>query len=49
MARTFLRHIRVQSREELRQRILKGIDEINEMPIVHRWKAFDPLAATDIF
>ncbi len=48
MARTFLRHIRVQSKEELRQHILKGIDEINEMPIVHRWKAFDPLAATDI-
>jgi len=47
MARTFLRHIRVQSREELRQRILKGIDEINEMPIVHRWKAFDPLTVTD--
>jgi hypothetical protein len=48
MARTFLRHIRVTSNEELRQRILKGIDEINEMPVVHRWKAFDPLAATDI-
>ena len=47
MARTFLRHIRVQSREDLRQRILKGIDEINEMPIVHRWKAFDPLTTTD--
>jgi transposase len=42
MARTFLRHIRVQSKEELRQRMLRGIDEINEMPIVHRWKAFDP-------
>lgn len=47
MARTFLRHIRVQSKEELRQRILKGIDEINEMPIVHRWRAFDPLTAKD--
>ncbi len=47
MARTFLRHIRVQSKEELRQRILKGIAEINEMPIVHRWKAFDPLTAKD--
>lgn len=32
MARTFLRHIRVQSRDELRQRILKGIAEINEFP-----------------
>jgi hypothetical protein len=46
MARTFLRHIRVQSREELRQRILKGIEEINAMPAVHRWKAFEALAET---
>ena len=44
MARTFLRHIRVQSRDELRQRILKGIEEINELPVVHRWKAFEALA-----
>jgi transposase len=43
MARTFLRHIRVQSSEELRQRILKGIDEINQSPVVHRWKAFEAL------
>ncbi len=47
MARTFLRHIRVQSAEELRQRILKGIAEINAAPVVHRWKAFDALS-TDI-
>src|SRR5471030_1491277 len=40
MARTFLRHIRVQSREDLRELILKGIDEINQAPVVHRWKAF---------
>jgi hypothetical protein len=32
MARTFLKHIRVQSKEDLRQRILKGIDEINQAP-----------------
>jgi transposase len=32
MARTFLKHIRVQSREDLRERILKGIDEINQAP-----------------
>ena len=43
MARTFLRHIRVQSRDELRERILKGIDEINQSPVVHRWKAFEAL------
>ena len=43
MARTFLRHIRVQSWEELRQRILVGIAEINAAPVVHRWKAFEAL------
>ena len=47
MARTFLRHIRVQSLEELRQRIIKGIAEINEAPVVHRWKAFDALTPMD--
>jgi transposase len=47
MARTFLKHIRVKSLEELHQRILKGIDEINEMPVVHRWKAFQALEGTD--
>ena len=39
MARTFLRHIRVNSKDELRERILKGIDEINQMHVVHRWNA----------
>ena len=45
MARTFLRHIRVQSWEELRDRILKGIEEINAAPVVHRWKKFEALAS----
>jgi len=45
MARTFLRHIRVHSWEELRDRILKGIAEINSCPVVHRWKKFDGLTA----
>lgn len=44
MARTFLRHIRVQSWEELKQRILLGIAEINAASVVHRWKKFDALA-----
>lgn len=48
MARTFLKHIRVNSIEELHQRILKGIDEINEVPVVHRWKAFQALEETDM-
>jgi hypothetical protein len=43
MARTFLRHIRVQSWEELRDRILLGVAEINAAPVVHRWKKFDAL------
>ena len=41
MARTFLRHIRVSSKEELKERILKGIKEINSAPVVYRWKKFD--------
>jgi hypothetical protein len=41
MARTFLRHIRVASKEELRQRIMQGVAEINDAPVVHRWKKFD--------
>lgn len=41
MACTFLRHIRVSSREELKERILKGIKEFNSTPVVYRWKKFD--------
>lgn len=41
MARTFLRQIRVSSKEELKNRILKGIKELNESPVVHRWKKFE--------
>lgn len=41
MARTFLRHIRVSSKEELKERILKGISEINAASVVYRWKKFD--------
>lgn len=41
MARTFLKHIRVDSVAELRNRILKGVDEINADPVVFRWKKFD--------
>lgn len=41
MARTFLRHIRVDSINELKARILKGIDEINASPVVFRWSKFD--------
>jgi transposase len=41
MARSFLRHIRVASLEELRLRILKGIDEMNAQPVRLQWKNFD--------
>jgi transposase len=40
MARTFLRHIRVSFKEELKERILKGIAESNESPDPFRWKKF---------
>ena len=45
MAHTFLRQIRVQSKAELKERILLGIAEINAAPVVHRWKKFDSLPA----
>ena len=41
MARTFLKSIRVQSRDELKQRILQGVWEMNLAPVVFRWKKFD--------
>lgn len=41
MARSFLRHIRVASLDELKTRILKGIDEMNAQPVRFQWKNFD--------
>jgi len=41
ISRTFLKHIRVESKQELKERILKGIAEINAEPVVHCWKKFD--------
>jgi transposase len=41
MARTFLKHIRVNSRQELKERILLGIRKINDSPVVQHWKKFD--------
>jgi len=40
MSRTFLKQIRVSTKEELKERILKGIEEINAEPVVHKWKEF---------
>jgi len=38
MARSFLRHIRVQSKEELIERIYRGIEQMNEEPVIFRWR-----------
>ena len=43
MARTFLRGMRVATWRELKERILRGIAEINEAPVVHRWSNFTAL------
>lgn len=43
MARTFLKNIRVQSWGELKERILRGVAEINAAPVVHRWRKFGAL------
>jgi hypothetical protein len=32
-----LRHIRVVSTHELKERILAAIDDINQHPVVHSW------------
>jgi len=36
-ARSVLRHIRVTSKHELKQRIMQGIDDVNRHPVIHTW------------
>jgi transposase len=36
-ARSVLRHIRVTSKHELKERIMAGIDDVNRDPIIHTW------------
>ncbi len=36
-ARSVLRHIRVASKQELKERIMAGIDDVNRYPVVHTW------------
>jgi transposase len=36
-ARSVLRHIRVTSKQELKERIIAGIDEVNRHPVIHTW------------
>jgi transposase len=38
MAKTMLRGIRVSSKAELKQRIELYLEEINQAPVIHRWK-----------
>lgn len=38
MARTLLRGIRVSAKNELKERIGKYIDEVNEQPVIFRWR-----------
>jgi transposase len=37
MARSVLRHIRVASKAELKQRIMAYLDNLNRQPVVHTW------------
>ena len=41
MARTIIRGIRVISKDELKDRILKYLREVNENPVVFCWKKFE--------
>src|SRR5215813_13318215 len=36
-ARSVLRHIRVTSKHELKERIMAGIDDVNRYPVIHTW------------
>jgi transposase len=36
-ARSVLRHIRVTSKHELKERIMAGIDDVNKHPVIHTW------------
>ncbi|MGB4097886.1 MAG: IS630 family transposase [bacterium] len=38
MTRSLLRHIRVKSKDELRDRIMTYLDDLNAEPIIFRWK-----------
>jgi len=37
LARSVLRHIRVASKQELKERIVAAIDDLNRDPVVHTW------------
>jgi len=37
LARSVLRHIRVSSKQELKDRIMAAMDYFNQEPVVHTW------------
>src|SRR6266480_1066510 len=37
LARSVLRHIRVTSKQELKERLMRAVDYFNEDPVVHTW------------
>ncbi len=37
MARSMLRHIRVASKQELKDRIMAYLEDLNQNPVVHKW------------
>ena len=36
-ARSVVRHIRVASKQELKERITTGIKDVNRYPVIHTW------------
>jgi len=38
LARSVLRHIRVNSKDELKQRLMAFINDANRDPVVHTWR-----------
>jgi transposase len=48
MTKTFLRGIRVESKDELKHRISNWLKELNESPVIFRWKrGLDSISATN--
>jgi hypothetical protein len=37
LTRSVLRHIRVESKEELEDRLMAAMDHFNQQPVVHTW------------
>src|SRR5450756_465958 len=46
-ARSVLRHIRVASKQKLKERIMAGIEDVNRYPVIHTWSDKLAQAARD--